>query len=487
MAAADQRQTLAPSGRVAGAGPAMLRVLLVPLAGARPAMLRVLLVALAGAALCAPPARAEGPVTRQARAAAADWLPYAPVPAARAAVCLVDTGADLNSDTEGALVERTAIDGGPGGDGAPGRHGTLMSMVMAAPRNGWGMVGAWPALRLVSVRALDGGYYANGIDRCRDRSRALDIRVILVAAGIPRAAPDSDPQLANAVDAARGRGINVVAAAGNQPGPVDHPANYPPVLAVGAADASGAACHFSASGAGLDLLAPGCELELAHPVSGEAGTSAGTSQAAAFAAATLAALRSHRPDLSVDEAEALLRAQGAATPHGPLLDAERVFRAAGLGSAVDAGRAALASLVAPAGDAEGAAAPAAAAGGAGAAPVPATAAGDQQSPKPRDGGPTLGRRLPTPRARARAVGRRLELLVANRPAPATLAVRAERARGGEFDRIVTIRRRASRVRLPLARWQRVTVHLEQPGHRRSRALILDPTSSTRPRSRRSPR
>lgn len=220
-------------------------------------------------------AHAEVAVTSQARAAHAEFLPYAPAPASPAAVCLVDTGVDLNPDTQGAVIARTAIDGGFGQDTSAGKHGTLMTMVMAAPRNGWGMVGAWPGVRVVSVRALDGGYYVQGINTCRDLAVRHNIKVILLAAGTPGGAPDSDPALADAVEATRARGISVVSAAGNQPGPLDHPANYPSVLSVGAADSGGRLCAFSASGMGLDLLAPGCELELAHPVKWFARHSAG--------------------------------------------------------------------------------------------------------------------------------------------------------------------------------------------------------------------
>ena len=36
-------------------------------------------------------------------------------------------------------------------------HGTYVAMVAGAAANGWGMVGAWPQLKVLSVRALTGG------------------------------------------------------------------------------------------------------------------------------------------------------------------------------------------------------------------------------------------------------------------------------------------------------------------------------------------
>ena len=127
------------------------------------------------------PASAEyKTTTSQALAAHAEWLPYAPPPpAGAAAVCLVDTGVDLNPDTSSNVIARIALDGGDPGDASPSKHGTEMAMVMGAPINGWGMVGAWPAVRIDSValrpdadgRAPLSGYHT-AVQRCIDRSNA---------------------------------------------------------------------------------------------------------------------------------------------------------------------------------------------------------------------------------------------------------------------------------------------------------------------------
>ena len=59
-------------------------------------------------------AGAESGITTQAVADNGAFLPYAPPPAQLAGLCLVDTGVNLNPDTEGVVVERTALDGGSG-------------------------------------------------------------------------------------------------------------------------------------------------------------------------------------------------------------------------------------------------------------------------------------------------------------------------------------------------------------------------------------
>ncbi|MBA2505437.1 MAG: hypothetical protein H0V29_05760 [Thermoleophilaceae bacterium] len=93
----------------------------------------------------APPAVAEDDnvITPQAEIANMSFLPWAPLPSSIGAVCLVDSGVDETPDT-GAVVSRSALDGGPGTDFSPIKHGTIMTQRMAGPVNGWGSVGVWP-------------------------------------------------------------------------------------------------------------------------------------------------------------------------------------------------------------------------------------------------------------------------------------------------------------------------------------------------------
>ncbi len=130
-------------------------------------------------AVPAGPARAAEVIpTAQAVAANAAWLAYAPPPPQPVSVCLVDTGVDLNADTTNAVLVRDALGSGGLDDvDMVVHHGTRMAMMMAAQPNGVGMVGIWPALRIVSIRVAavpaPGGEvtfpflsYAKGINRC---------------------------------------------------------------------------------------------------------------------------------------------------------------------------------------------------------------------------------------------------------------------------------------------------------------------------------
>jgi hypothetical protein len=293
-------------------------------------------------------ADAETAITTQAVADDGAFLPYAPPPAQPAGLCLVDTGVNLNPDTEGEVVERTAIDAGSGNDVSPETHGTLMAMMAAAPANGWGIVGTAPAaIRIVSVRILEPGHdtfpfssYAAGISDCLELRKRYDVKVINLSLG--SSGPQSNQSqeaAANAVQEANDYGVAVLAAAGNDDGgPVEYPAAYPLVLSVGAIDAVGGAfCAFSSEGEGLRLTAPGCDLDAADPTTGapDYDYSQGTSEASAIAAAALAALDSYRPELSPQAAEGYLTAA-----HGDALDIAQAFRNAGLGTIVAAGEAA---------------------------------------------------------------------------------------------------------------------------------------------------
>jgi hypothetical protein len=291
---------------------------------------------------------AEPAITTQAIADDGAFLPYAPPPAQLAGLCLVDTGVDMNPDTEGVVVDRTAIDGGSGEDVSPTLHGTVLAMMAAAPANGWGMVGTAPrSIQIVSVGILEPGQttfpfssYASGITVCLQSRQEYNIRVINLSLGTSET-PSSQgyESLVNAIERATDYGVAVVAAAGNDNGgPVDYPAAYPSVLSVGASDTQGGAfCSFSNRGEGLRLIAPGCDLDGADPTSGEPDYNywQGTSESSVIAASALDALESYRAELLPQAAE-----EDLTDADGGVLNIAQAFRNAGLGAIVAAGEAA---------------------------------------------------------------------------------------------------------------------------------------------------
>jgi hypothetical protein len=306
-------------------------------------------LALVNPALAANPA-----VTSQAQAANAAFLAYAPAPASGAgALCLVDTGVHPNPDTTPGLVSATALDGGSGEDVDPQGHGTTMAMIAGA--TGVGMVGAWPQLKIVSVRATEEpapgqeptfefNDYWEGIQQCLEQQSFHIHAIDLALSSTIPPSPDEAQKLETAVAEASSNNVAIVAAAGNTPGSVEQPAAVPGILAVGAFTAQpdqtsngpeGSICSFSAD-EGLTFYAPGCGLDQAEPFTDQPSCCGnGTSQASAFAAAVIVAMMSYDPTLSYSHAEQLL--VSSATDGD--LNVTSAFEAAGLGSIVQAGNA----------------------------------------------------------------------------------------------------------------------------------------------------
>ncbi|MEA2369926.1 MAG: hypothetical protein QOH12_320 [Solirubrobacteraceae bacterium] len=313
--------------------------------------------------------------TVQALAADAQFLEYAPPPAAPGVVCLIDSGVDPNPDTTPILAGSYALQPGtdttdelsklnpriqPGNH--PDGHGTYMAMIMAAPVNGWGMAGIAPtSVKVYSLKALPAGQrtfsyavYANSIVHCEDGPIGVSgIKVVNLS--LASGTQPNQAELANMQDAvayAHQGDISVVGAAGNDSGPVSYPAAASGVLAVGATDASpaslGVFCPSSDRGPPLGILAPGCAgggdaggggggIEVSFSDDGAAAWASGTSESSAIVSAVLASIRAYDPNLTAAAAEGCLISTAVS---GGNLDAGAAFRACGLGAIVTKGMAA---------------------------------------------------------------------------------------------------------------------------------------------------
>ena len=105
----------------------------------------------------------------------------------------------------------------------------------------------------------------------------------------------SNVVLARAIAAVRARGIQVVAAVGNDgpAAPPQYPASYPGVIAVTGVDGHGRALPEAGKSTHLDFAAPGADMLAAFPGNGYT-TVRGTSFAAPLAAARLALAGSYQ-------------------------------------------------------------------------------------------------------------------------------------------------------------------------------------------------
>lgn len=291
-------------------------------------------VALTCAALGAAPAAAlQPPVAPHHHSVDGGFLATAPEPAERGTVCIVGDGVERTPDTERGLLDRVGLPGvRPLGDG--GRSGTQLASVLVGHRNGWGITGLTRAITVLSVVPWDrrpgseqiaANRVADAIATCT-RSPHPVRAVVLLPFGRSRI---DQSALQRAVHAARTEDVTVIAPAGQDPlAGFRWPADVRGVLAVGA-DA-GDACNFPASRA--PLVVPSCGIAVPTPQGGARRTGAGSDVAAILTAGTVAALRSHAPELSRQETEAiLLRTAGAATAGGPRrVSARRAFEDAGL-------------------------------------------------------------------------------------------------------------------------------------------------------------
>ncbi|MGP0102064.1 MAG: S8 family peptidase [Solirubrobacteraceae bacterium] len=393
-------------------------------------------------------ASAEAGITAQGVADDGAFLPYAPAPAQVAGLCLVDTGVNLNPDTEGVVVERTALDGGTGNDVSSTLHGTVLAMMAGAPANGWGMIGTAPhAIQIVSVRIVEPeqttfpfSAYATGIVACLSLRSHYSIRVINLSLGTSESpSAEGYEALTNALERATNYGVAVVAAAGNDDGgAVEYPAAHPGVLSVGATDTQGGGfCSFSNRGEGLRLLAPGCDLDGANPVTGEPDYDywQGTSEASAIAAAALDALDSYQPGLSPEAAEKDLT-----EADNGVLNIAQTFRNAGLGAIVTAG--------------EGA--------------EPGAQSNSTPASSPQQVTPlaamTLTQPFGRPRARLRRVKHRLVLALSGRPSEAQVQVRylGHRGRSRQLRVLRTLHGVFTSLTLPTSGVVEVSVRYTDP-------------------------
>lgn len=306
-------------------------------------------LARAGAAAAALAAIASAPAAADDRVATA-WqiqagtapLLQAPPPPNPVTICVIDTGVNVTPDLD--IVDRRTLVGGGLDDvqALPGQtgHGTAVAHFAAGKVNGWGGAGAFPGARITAVRVFsssNGGAkwqdYVNGMDWCQKADPA-NTKVMTISLGGSDIAPDEAAELENRINVERDAAdINVVVAAGNGRGETDFPGRFPKSFTVAAIGAGGSLCDFSARGANIDIVAPGCSVTEAG-WDGEIWQMNGTSFAAPIVAGALAAVRAYAPQLSAAGAEDLLL-RTARPGRFPELDVSAALRAIGRGDLVD--------------------------------------------------------------------------------------------------------------------------------------------------------
>lgn len=184
-------------------------------------------------------------------------------------------------------------------------HGTAVAAVLAAnANNGTGGAGVDWNCRILPVKVLDAkklGYYswwAQGIDYAVSRGA----KVINLSAG----GTLTDSNLTRAISNAIAQGVIFVTITHNDgAGTVRFPGSLPMSIAVGATDRQNRRCGFSNYGPQIDLVAPGTNI-ITLALSGGTSVSYGTSFAGPQVAGVCALLAALRPELTQEQARALL-------------------------------------------------------------------------------------------------------------------------------------------------------------------------------------
>jgi hypothetical protein len=212
------------------------------------------------------------------------------------AIAVIDSAIDArHPDLRGAVAR--SFDAGGRPDAAPDYHGTAVAGIIRAR----GLVqGAAPGAEILAIRAFRANGETDGptttthilisaVDwAVRNGARVLNMSFIGA----------HDPALQQILSVANGKGVTVVAAAGNggPTAPPVYPAAYPDVIAVTAVDERDQRYQHANRGSYIALAAPGVDI-LAPVERGGYAYVSGTSFAAAYVSAIAALLLERDPSL----------------------------------------------------------------------------------------------------------------------------------------------------------------------------------------------
>ena len=225
-------------------------------------------------------------------------------------VCVVDTGVDdSHQELVGQVVDgENTIPGAVAPNGHPiyfddMGHGTHVSGTIAA--KGVKIFGVAPQAQIYAVKAMnqDGegeySWIADGIEACIGKAQIISLSL----------GGSNNKLIKKAVQDAQAAGLLVIAAAGNDSGPVGYPAAYPGVIAVSAVDQNLKFAKFSSYGKQIAFAAPGVKVLSSLPGDKYAawdGTSMATPHVAGVAALMLSA---QKLELKADQLPGLTTAQ----------------------------------------------------------------------------------------------------------------------------------------------------------------------------------
>ena len=232
-------------------------------------------------------------------------------------IAVIDSGVDASHpDLAGVVLSGSDLVDGGDGRTDPNGHGTHVAGIAAAlAGNGVGGAGLAKGARVLPVRVI--GADGSGTDSAAARGLVWAADHGATVANLSFGGPERSSVMDAAVRYALGKGVSVVAAAGNEGlagDPVMWPAANSGVVAVAAVDRSGLRPGWSGTGSHLALSAPGVGILSTVPGGGYS-TWSGTSMATPFVAGAVALLQRAQPGL--DPAGVRARLTSTADDLGP--------------------------------------------------------------------------------------------------------------------------------------------------------------------------
>ncbi|TDU04601.1 type VII secretion-associated serine protease mycosin [Streptomyces sp. 846.5] len=236
-------------------------------------------------------------------------------------VALIDSGVNASHpDLVGQVLPGQNFSGLSGGaitDVDKDSHGTAMASLIAGTGkglSGQGMYGLAPGVKILPLRVVGKGdneaaYSANYSPQLTNAIRAAadsNAQIISLSQG----QMEDVASVRSAVNYALGKGKLVVAAVGNWAkvgNPVNYPAGYPGVAAVGSINEKSQVASYSEYGSQVDFTAPGDNM--VNVCNGPSGycSSSGTSDAAAIFSASAALLWSAHPSWTANQVLLVLK------------------------------------------------------------------------------------------------------------------------------------------------------------------------------------
>ena len=206
---------------------------------------------------------------------------------------IIDSGIDLyHPDLVGRVKKYRNFTGGDKNDVTDHNgHGTHVAGIMAANKNGRGIVGVAPMASLYVAKAFNKHGMADDLSVAESLKWLIQNKVNIINMSF---SSNDVPNYYNGIKEAYDKGIIVVCAAGNngkfKSRGLGYPAKYPETISVASVDIRGKVSDFSSKNVNADIAAAGVEILSCYP-GGRYAKFTGTSMAAPIISGAAAILQ----------------------------------------------------------------------------------------------------------------------------------------------------------------------------------------------------